>query len=61
MTLEVKCMQGGGAGATVTVPDAIKGNCRVVGRADGATVMTLVTVSGPQAYQCFSGGARTCR
>ena len=61
MTLEVKCMQGGGSGATVTVPDAIKGNCRVVGRTEGATVMTLVTVSGPRAYQCFSGGARTCR
>ncbi len=61
MTLEVKCMQGGGSGSSVTVADAIKGNCRVVGRIGDATVMTLVTVSGPRAYQCFAGGARTCR
>jgi len=62
MNLEVKCMQGGGTGASVQVPDAVKGNCRVVGRAEsGTTVMTLVTVSGARSYTCFSGGARTCR
>jgi hypothetical protein len=61
MSLEVKCMQGSGTGASVTIEDAPKGNCRVVGKSDAATVMTLVTVSGPRTDMCFAGGSRSCR
>jgi outer membrane biosynthesis protein TonB len=60
-TLEVKCMAGGGSGASVSVPEAPRGNCRVVGRNDATTVMTLVTVTAPRDYTCFAGGTRTCR
>ena len=60
-TLEVKCISGGGSGAAVTVPDAVRGNCRVVGRLEATTVMTLVTVTSSREYSCFAGGTRTCR
>ncbi len=60
-TLEVKCMEGGGSGAAVTIPAAARGNCRVVGRKDAATVMTLVTVTASRDYSCFAGGTRSCR
>jgi len=61
MSLEVKCMQGGGTGPSVTIDEAVKGNCRVVGKSDAATVMTLVTLAGPRTYSCFAGGSRSCR
>ena len=61
MSLEVKCMQGAGTGPSVTIDEAVKGNCRVVGKSDAATVMTLVTLAGPRTYSCFAGGSRSCR
>ncbi len=61
LTLEVKCTQGSGNGAVVVIDDATKGNCRVTGRGDTGTVMTLVTVSAARSYRCFAGGARTCQ
>lgn len=61
LSLEVKCTQGGGSGAVVVIDEAVKGNCRVTGRSDTGTVMTLVTVSGARSYQCFAAGARTCQ
>lgn len=60
-SLEVKCIEGGGSGATVSIPAATRGNCRVVGRLDATTVMTLVTVTGSRDYSCFAGGTRVCR
>lgn len=60
-SLEVKCIEGGGTGATVSIPAATRGNCRVVGRLDATTVMTLVTVTGSRDYSCFAGGTRVCR
>jgi hypothetical protein len=61
VTLEVKCMQGGGSGTSVVIPDAILGNCRIVGKTDSTTLMALVTVKGERTYRCFAGGARTCQ
>ena len=60
VSLEVKCVEGGGAGTRVEVPAAVKGNCRVVGKSESATIMTLVTVTESRAYECFAGGTRVC-
>lgn len=60
-SLEVKCIEGGGSGPTVSIPAAARGNCRVVGRLEATTVMTLVTVTSSREYSCFAGGTRICR
>ena len=61
MSLEVKCLSGGGSGPAVVIADVSGGNCRVTGRSAAATVVTLVTVTGPRSYVCFAGGTRVCR
>lgn len=62
-TLEVECHQGRvGSGRDITIPDAVKGPCRVVGRtADGGKLVASVAVSQSASWTCFQGGVRACR
>lgn len=60
-SLEVRCKEGGGSGASVVVEATPAGACRVTGRGSDAPIVTQVNVSANRTYTCFSGGSRSCR
>ncbi|MDP2306197.1 MAG: hypothetical protein Q8P18_09215 [Pseudomonadota bacterium] len=59
--LEVKCVEGTGAGLSVVLDRVPKGNCRVTGRGGDAPLITMVTVVADRSYTCFGGRAPSCK
>jgi cytoskeletal protein RodZ len=61
--MEVRCHEGvsGQGGASVVLPEAVRGPCRVTGFQGDTPIVAFVTATGAQNFGCFEGGARTCR
>jgi hypothetical protein len=60
-SIEVKCLEGSGVGASVTLEGVPRGNCRVTGRGADTPLITMVTVVSDRSYVCFTGRTSSCK